>query len=381
MTDRLKNERGFALAMAIFALVLLAAVVAGGYFSASQEFQIGRGMRSLTTSIYSGEAGIYEVLEDWDPGVYFALQPGDTLSFTGGTFEGGGSYAATVVRVGSAADSVKRYFYIEAVGRPPLPSLGERRQAMVVRARYPDLCCDAALKVAEELDIGSGGQERIVGFDTRPTLWPDSVCATIPQEDGPGLMIDPDWYDGISGNLGKISGSPPIVQAPVPENNISFPDYTWDELKALADHTLSGYQQFGGSSMSLDANGECDPSDPANFGAPNLPSHPCFNYFPIVYFPDTLKLTGGGYAQGIFLVQDRLELLGPFDMFGIVLVRDDMYATSAGAVFGSLWVADDAYLAANSKVFLSRCAVERAVRLSRITRPVPVSGRPWVELF
>jgi hypothetical protein len=137
---RLRQESGFALAMAIFALVLLAAVVAGGYYSASQEFQIGRGMRSLTSSFYAGEAGIREVVNDWDPDVYFALEPGDTITLGPVTFEGGGSYSARVVRVGRGADSLKRYFYIEAVGRPPGPNLGERRQAMVVRSRYPKLC-------------------------------------------------------------------------------------------------------------------------------------------------------------------------------------------------------------------------------------------------
>ena len=124
---RLSDEGGFALAMAVFALVLLAAVVAGGYFSASQEFQIGRGMRSVTTSFYSGEAGILQVLDQWNPGLYGALQPGDTQIVGPVSFEGGGSYTALIVRVGS--DSVKRYYYIEAVGRPPGPNQGQRRQA------------------------------------------------------------------------------------------------------------------------------------------------------------------------------------------------------------------------------------------------------------
>jgi hypothetical protein len=123
---RLRDESGFALAMAVFALVLLAAVVAGGYFSASQEFQIGRGMRSVTTSFYSGEAGILQVLDQWDPVAYGALQPGDTQIVGPVSFEGGGSYTAFVVRVGS--DSAKRYYYIEAVGRPPGANQGQRRQ-------------------------------------------------------------------------------------------------------------------------------------------------------------------------------------------------------------------------------------------------------------
>jgi hypothetical protein len=350
--NRLRDDRGFALALAIFALVLLAAVVAGGYFSASQEFQIGRGMRSLTTSVYSGEAGIQKALQSWNSSVMRTLAPGDTITYGPVDLEGGGAFLTHIVRVGRDADSLKRYFYIEAVGQTPLPTLGARRQAMVVRARFPELCCSSALKVAEELDLVGGGQEKIVGFNTKPFQWSDALCAGLPSADGPGLIISNPGE--ITGDITRITGSPPVVVEPVPENQISFTGYSWNDLVALADVVYTGYESFTGSTKSV-INGECNRDDRYNLGAPQLPGHACFDYFPIVYVADTLKLTGGGVAQGIFLVEDKLLLNGPFDVYGIVLARDDLQMTSQSIIYGMTWSGDDVDLDANSQIYLSRC--------------------------
>ncbi len=110
MRARLKDTGGFALAIAVFALVLLAAIVAGGYFSATQELQIGRSMRSLTSSFYTGETGVREVIADWNPALYTTLAIGDTVRFGPTTISGGGEYSVAVIRVGAPADSAKRYF-------------------------------------------------------------------------------------------------------------------------------------------------------------------------------------------------------------------------------------------------------------------------------
>jgi hypothetical protein len=382
--NRLKDEGGFALAMAIFALVLLAAVVAGGYFSASQEFHIGRGMRSLTTSTYAGEGGILEVIDDWDGDAAFALAPGDTLKIGPVTFEGGGSYVTNIIRVGSAADSIKRYFYIEAIGRPPLPSMGERRQAMVVRAGNPELCCDGGLRVSNTLSFAGGGLPRIYGDDTKVTAW-GAICDAYSFSDTTGVVINDST---LINNTSLIDGAPPITEdyPALPQNQIAFPGYTWDDLVALADHHYSSSDHsVNGSSMSLDANGDCDRSDPYNFGAPHSPGHPCFDYFPIIHVGGggNGRLTlGNGVAQGIFLIENDFTLVGPIDFYGIALVRDDMTMQGPSTFHGYAWAADDAVLTGSTpRLYLSRCAAERAIRLSNLARPKPVDQRSWAELF
>lgn len=375
---RLKGEGGFALAMAIFALVLLAAVVAGGYFSASQEYQIGRGMRSLTTSIYAGEAGINEILDDWDPQQMFQLAAGDTLTFGPTTLEGGGSYIGRVIRVGLPADSVKRYFYIETVGRPPLPSLGERRQSLVVRARYPRICCDAAMRAYDDVLFTGGGQERIYGSDSNVSAW-GAICDPYTFGDTAGVNA------GSPSDINKpslIYGNPPVVSdyPGASEGQIFFPDYTWADLVALADHHLADGAEFNGSTMSV-TNGECNREDQYNLGAPESTSHPCFEYFPVIHVNGTATFKAGD-IQGIFLIEEDLHVQGPVDVYGIILVRNDLFMQGPSSFYGYGWVGDDVeFQGAVPRYYLSRCAAERSLRLSNFTRPVPVDGRAWAELF
>jgi hypothetical protein len=379
--ERLKGSDGIALAMAIFALVLLAAIVAGGYFSASLEYHIGRGMRSTTKSFYAGEAGIHEVLEGWDPVIYNALQPGGSVTVGPFTLAGGGSYTATVERVGIVADSGKRYFYIEAAGRAGGPNPGERRQAVVVRARYPDLCCDGAVKVVNNVVFGGGAQSIITGYnDDPPGVWPAAVCAGIPGDSAPGVVHGP---TGTVNDPSRVEGQPPVVtDASLTQANLlDFGDLTYDDLVAMADHEFVGDLEFNNTTASV-VDGKCDRSDPMNWGAPLSPTSPCFDYFPIIHVTRDLELTGDGAAQGILLVDRDLYMNGPFEFYGIALVKDDLHMGGPVDFYGGAYVRDDVWFSgATPRFWLSRCATERAERLSGLTRPRLLSRRAWVDLF
>lgn len=378
---RLRDSGGFALAMAIFALVLLAAIVAGGYFSASQEFNIGRGMKSTTTSFYAGEAGIQQVLEDWDPTVYGALLAGDTITIGPIGFEGGGSYTASVVRVGSAADSAKRYFYIESVGRPASPTVGERRQAVVVRATFPELCCDGAVKTYNQVLFGGGAQPIISGLnDDPPGTWPASACAGIPADSAPGVIVR---QAANVNDPTRVQGQPPIWIDPTitPPTMFDFGDLDYDDLVAIADHQFPDGFSLNNSQPTV-VGGKCDRSNPLNWGAPSSPSSPCFNYFPIIHVTGDLSLTGNGEAQGILLVDRYLTINGPFKFYGIALVKRDLIMGGSVDFYGGAVVGDDVrFNGATPRFWLSRCATERAERLSKLTRPRLISRRAWVELF
>jgi hypothetical protein len=384
LPGRLREEGGFALAMAIFALVLLAAVIAGGYYSASQEFQIGRGMRSLTTSFYAGEAGIREVLMNWDADTMSTIAAGSTITFGPRTFPGGGSYVARVTRVGSAADSLKRYFYIEAAGRPPGPNMGERRQAMVVRARFPDLCCDYAMNLYDDLILqGSASNFRIDGQDSQPTDWMGlGVCDRFTPHDT--AAVSHRYIASIAPDSAYLHGNPDYVEEypPVGEGVIYFPGYTWNDLTALADHVFEGSVSSQGIAT-LDADGECNRGDPTNWGEPVLDSHPCFDYFPIIHVKGPmLNFENGARAQGIFLAEEDVAIENNAEVYGIILVRNDLFMSNKSIVWGMGWVADDAIFSGVKPEWnLSSCAAKRAILLSNLARPTPVSPRAWVELF
>jgi len=382
LPDRLRDSGGFALAMAIFALVLLAAIVAGGYFSASQEFHIGRGMRSTTTSFYAGEAGILEVLEDWDAVTIAALAASDSLVIGPFAMEGGGNYTVSIVRVGSAADSVKRYFYIEAVGRPASPAVGERRQAVVARARFPDLCCDAAIRVRNRVVFGGGAQPIITGFNNDPPgVWPASACSSIPGDSAPGVIT---WRLANVNDPSRITGIPDILVDPMQNtipSVIDSGDLIYSELIARADHEFIGDFTLNGSQPTT-VGGQCKENDPLNWGEPDNPGHPCFDYFPIIRVTGSLNLTGSGSAQGILLVDRDLKITGPFEFYGIAIVQGHLEMSGPVDFYGGAMVGEDVrFSGATPRFWLSRCASERAERLSNLTRPSLVSPRAWVELF
>lgn len=379
---RLRDQGGFAMAIAVFALVLLAAVVAGGYFAASQEFQIGRGMRSLTKSFYAGEAGIHKVLEDWDTKVYGALQPGDSVTVGPLIVDGGAIYTANVVRVGRAADSAKRFFYIEAAGRPPAPTMGERRQAVVVRSRFANLCCAGAVSALNNVTFSGGAQYLISGFSTDPPgNVPASACVGYPTDSVPGVRHGP---SGVVNDPSKVNGAPSAIVtdgALNPGTVFAVSEMTFDELVAMADHEFPVTFTLNNSQPTL-VNGKCDKSNPNNWGAPEDPNHPCFNYFPIIHAKDDIQLIGAGAAQGILLIDDDLFMNGPFRFYGIALIKDDLHLDGTVDFYGGAYVSDNVWFdGATPRFWYSRCAIERAERFSNITQPRLVSPRAWVELF
>src|SRR3989442_10507924 len=61
-----RNERGMALAVAIFALVVVGALVAGAIFAGTQEQRVGENQRRVQTSFGVAEAGAQERVLSWD---------------------------------------------------------------------------------------------------------------------------------------------------------------------------------------------------------------------------------------------------------------------------------------------------------------------------
>src|SRR5438067_11217363 len=61
-----RNERGMALAVAIFALVVVGALVAGAFFAGTQEQRVGENQRRVQTSFGVAEAGAQERVLGWN---------------------------------------------------------------------------------------------------------------------------------------------------------------------------------------------------------------------------------------------------------------------------------------------------------------------------
>ena len=63
----LRDERGMALAVAIFALVIVGALIAGAFFAGTQEQRVGENQRRVQASFGVAEAGVQERVMSWKP--------------------------------------------------------------------------------------------------------------------------------------------------------------------------------------------------------------------------------------------------------------------------------------------------------------------------
>ena len=111
----------------------------------------------------------------------------------------------------------------------------------------------------------------------------------------------------------------------------------------------------------------------------------CYNYFPIIYAPNGLSLTGNGRGQGILLVQGNLEINGSFDWYGVMVVTNDIVRGNGSArVMGAVMarnetVADASVISGTTSYNYSSCGVERALRGS--AQVVQAKERAWTELY
>jgi hypothetical protein len=120
------GARGFALAVILFALVLIGALLAGVFFAARQEMRAGENVQSAQRAFDAAEAGLHAVVAQWDSGTYDVLAPGRSAEFAGRLAGATGSYAGTVLRLNS------QLFLVRSTGRDA-GGLARRSLAGLVR--------------------------------------------------------------------------------------------------------------------------------------------------------------------------------------------------------------------------------------------------------
>jgi hypothetical protein len=93
------SERGTALPLVLFALVVIAALAGGGFAAALLEQRIGRNALFAMQAEGAAEAGVGAVLAGWDDHSLSLLSPGDSVTLPGVPLPGGGRYTPAVMRL------------------------------------------------------------------------------------------------------------------------------------------------------------------------------------------------------------------------------------------------------------------------------------------
>jgi hypothetical protein len=139
-----RNERGIALAVALFALVLIAALVSGSFLAGHLEQQSGRNSMFAAQALAAAEAGLDDVLVNADPSAFEALPVGAALDLGRLATE---NAAGQVIRLTSALFLVRcTGTRRDADGRP----LATRSLGLLMRVLPPAGALPARLSAVRE---------------------------------------------------------------------------------------------------------------------------------------------------------------------------------------------------------------------------------------
>jgi hypothetical protein len=377
--SRVSNERGIALAVAIFALVVIGAIVAGTFFAGRLEQQSGQASVYATQAAEAAEAGLSDEISSLNATTLNAMAVGGAPGAARTTTLGGQVSAnATARRLTSSL------FLVEALGsrgNGAGGTLATRRLGTVIRLDQAQIAVNAGLTAIGTVTVT--GNSTVSGRDATPSTWTTAGVSCPPSADVTGVR-----YNGTLSQQGSstINGNPPST----PDNTLNssniFGNSDFNNLKALATLVISG-NISGLAPATTGTPARCDASVQNNWGAPTDAASPCFNYFPIIYHSGDMSLSGTGAGQGILLVEGNLQVQGRIDFYGPVIVTGAVAIRGTGSddvkFYGGVMAQDvtldDSRLSGNATVNYSSCAIRRALQGSAI--PTPLSERSWVQLY
>jgi hypothetical protein len=334
----------------------------------------GRATRSAGQAFAAAEDGLSETIGTWTGGPYNGLVVNDSVVVTGATPNGMGSHTTTVKRLNN------ELFIVDVLGADSRTGARQRVGAFV-KLRLLDMDVQAALTTRGPTRIG--GAAEIDGMDQDPTGWtacpPDSDLAGIRIPNAGNLDLQ-----GSCSDASCIDGAPAIDPDPTVNDSTFFQygDTDWAGLVAMANKLLPP-ATYTGVGPRFDGTGACDRTAIINWGDPLTPTSTCGGYFPIMYTPGNMNISGGS-GQGILLVEGDLRVQGGFEFFGIIIVRQSLTTTGTGGHFNGAVMAANVDLDQNTVlgdaiVNYSGCAVQRA--LNSAGSGAQLRSRGWLYSY
>jgi hypothetical protein len=379
-SPRLNDERGVALAMAIFALVIIGILVAGSFFAGRLEQQSGQNTLFAAQAAEAAEAGLSDALGGtYSASTLQALGLGANTGWTTAVLASGISYDRRVERLTDGLFLYRSVGNRQSAGA----TVATRSVGTLVRLLSANLTVNAGLTALG--DVLVGGNSTVSGTDATPSVWTDPSAGVDcpPADNVTGVR-----YNGTLTKQGsaQITGDPDsTLDATLNGSNI-FGATNFAALKELRTLTLTR-NVSGLAAVVIGTPPKCDASVESNWGAPTVPTSPCFNYFPVVYHYGDLSISGSGEGQGILLVEGNLDVQGRIDFYGPVIVTGGVNVRGTGSddvkFYGGIMAQnvtlDDSRLSGNATVNYSSCAIKRALQGSAV--PTPLDERSWVQLY
>lgn len=363
--NRLRSQRGIALAVAILALVIIGVTVAAAFFVGSQEQRIGLNTLSHQQAFVAAEAANDQLLASWSRDVFNSLPVGGTVLTAGAAAGGQGWYRQRVQRLSPI-------LYLVRTDGFSRDSAARQVVGALVRLYPLQLNIGAALTAAGPVRIR--GWSHISGIDRVPEGW--AGCpATL--DTLPGIRVPPSAPLELPTCLALdcLQGQPTVDSTAPPMAEISFQSLRAHATKVLPGGQYQVHPSGGG--------GVCDIDVPENWGEPLSPgvvARPapvaeCRTHFPMVWLDTSATLTHGR-GQGVLVVNGDLDVQGEFEFSGPVFVRGSLRAGGGVRFTGGVVAAD---VSGEMTIVLSRCAVTRATDASAPVTLLPSRG--WLGLY
>ncbi len=172
------------------------------------------------------------------------MRAGDSVSVGPITLPNGTSYRGVAMRVDNVPQTdtdSERYYVVRVAGAAPAPLLGEEvrsSQAMVLRVRYYDFCCSAAIQVKDTLE--QAGNSMISGNNLSPSAWAGQ-CDSANPANVAGAEVECDSCYSKGGVISQTYGNPPTESDTTlqSETLTEWDEVTYEFLKAKASKTYA----------------------------------------------------------------------------------------------------------------------------------------------
>lgn len=400
---RLRNRDGFAMFMALGALVIIGVLVAASSMISLQETRLGQNSLVQARAFAVAEYGLNRIQADWDRTPNLTMDVGERFATTYTLPEGTAN--VHYVRLNNET------FWIVSEGlamvgtNVSVARQGRKRLGAILRLRIPTIKSEGAITANGTIKVS--GSTNIDGSNKVPPGWEDKCDASHPAKAGVAVPLTASTADinekNISGGNPKVLKSATAGSA---STYVSYGDENWNSLAALANlKYLNGTLPSAGPVVTA---GACDRSNQSNWGEPwragkpNVPNNPnpplkpeCENYFPIIFgtcpapWPTSGSCTisfNGGRGQGIMLIYGDLFINGNLDWFGLIVVSGDIKkGNGSPVIYGSVMSAnsdmdlENSTFTGSSTFNYSQCSLERAMRGTALV--LQARERSWTELY
>jgi len=399
MKHVLKNERGMALAIAIVALVVVGALIAGAFFSGTQEQRVAENVRRAQASFGVAEEGVYDIIGGWD-------NPNNKLTYSGlYSYPAKGPTAQSswsIVRktaaskTGSYNGTMYKFndqlYLIDMTAQDTMSLAGRirgggasQRLGLLARIRTLNLNTQAAVTSGGANVVA--GNASIDGNDHMPTGW--AGCPPLDSAKA-GIRTQTDATVSTNGHPTLI-GNPPVLKDPTLADSsfTHYGDVSYTQLAASATINVPA-QNFSNSIGPVVVGTTCNTAVLTNWGSPTAPTGPCGGYFPIIHITGSGAVINGQEGQGVLLVDGSLSVQGGFQFFGVVIIKGSLKTAGGGGTPAHFWgtvMAQDTIafadttnnISGNANLLYSKCAIMKA--LDKTGSGAMMRSRGWVQLY